>query len=127
MPHALREYDKRLAAGETAEDLGTRGALAGDYLYLAESDVFLPSQNLLGEPSRHGFETDAEDPRNQKSLLLSCTCGITDCWFLLATITVSTDAVVWSDFCQFHRDWRYDLGPFRFQRAPYEAQLERAA
>jgi hypothetical protein len=32
--------------------------------------------------------------------------------------------VTWSDFEQFHRsDWRYDLGPFVFERAAYEAQL----
>lgn len=126
LPYALREYDDRLAAGDSAEELGPRGALAGRYLYPNGGDVFLPSQNLLGEPYQHGFVTDLHDPRNRKSLLLQCTCGITDCWFLLANITVTVDTVIWSDFCQFHVDWRYDLGPFVFERGAYEAQLVRA-
>jgi hypothetical protein len=126
LPYAQREYDERTAAGESGEGLGPRGALAGDYLYLPASEVFLPSRNLLGEPYRHGFVTEPDDPRDRKSLLLSCTCGITDCWFLLATITVSERTVEWSDFCQFHRDWRYDLGSFVFDRTKYEAQLVRA-
>ncbi|XXT18867.1 hypothetical protein WME94_52435 [Sorangium sp. So ce429] len=126
LPYALREHDDRIAGGETAEELGPRGALAGSYLYLSGGDVFLPSRNLLGEPYRHGFGTEPEDPRNRKSLLLQCTCGITDCWFLLATIKVTEDTVVWSDFCQFHRDWRYDLRPFVFDRGKYESQLVRA-
>lgn len=123
LPHALREYDERLAEGESAEGLGPRGALAGNYLYLNADEVFLPSRNLLGEPYPHGFRIDPADPLNRKSLLLQCTCGITDCWFLLATITVAEDRVVWSDFRQFHRDWQYDLGPFVFERTAYERQL----
>ena len=101
------------AAGETAEGLGPRGALAGNYHYPNGCYVFLPSRNLA-RASRIGmdFLRPPDDPRNRKSLLLECTCGITDCWFLLATITVTENAVMWSDFCQFHRDWRYDLGPF---------------
>jgi hypothetical protein len=126
VPHAQREYDERIAAGESPEELGPRGALAGSYLYPDGCHVFLPSRNLLGEPYRHGFVTGPDDTRNRKSLLLQCTCGITECWFLLATITVCEDVVVWSDFCQFHRDWRYDLGPFVFDRGRYEAQLVRA-
>ncbi|WP_437287423.1 hypothetical protein [Sorangium sp. So ce406] len=123
LPHAQSEYDRRIAAGETAEELGPRGALAGSYLYLSGCDVFLPSRNLLGEPYRHGFGTEPDDPRNRKSLLLQCTCGITDCWFLLATITVTEDTVAWSDFCQFHRNGSYDVRPSVFDRRQYEAQL----
>jgi hypothetical protein len=126
LPHAMREYDDRLATLEPAEELGPRGALAGSYLYPNSGDVFLPSRNLLGEPYRHGFGIDPDDPRNRKSLLLQCTCGIADCWFLLAKISVNGDTVMWSDFCQFHRDWRYDLGPFVFKRSVYETQLVRA-
>ena len=123
LPYAQREYDARIAAGAAPDELWPRGDLAGDYLYLPGNSVFLPSRNLLGQPYAHGFVTEAADPRNQKSLLLQCTCGITECWFLLATITLTDSTVVWSDFCQFHRDWRYDLGPFVFDRASYEAQL----
>jgi hypothetical protein len=125
LPHARREHDERIAAGAAPDELGARDALAGEYLYLPGSEIFLPSRNLLGEPYRHGFITAPEDPRNRKSLLLQCTCGITDCWFLLATITATDDTVTWSDFCQFHRVWGYDLGPFVFDRRSYEAQLTR--
>ena len=127
LPHALREYDARVADGEEASELGPRGGLAGSYLYPNGCHVFHPSGNLLGQPYRHGFATDPDDPRNRKSLLLQCTCGITDCWFLLATITVSDETVTWSEFCQFHRDWQYPLGPFVFERRAYEAQLVRSS
>lgn len=126
LPYAHSEYDNDIASGEAAEELGPRDGLAGNYLYLPGSHVSPPSKGLLGEPYPHGFITEPDDPRNRKSLLLSCTCGITDCWFLLATITVTADTVVWSDFCQFHRDWIYDLGPFVFDRGRYEAALGRA-
>src|SRR5689334_10768097 len=57
LPHAFREFDTRIAAGESAADLGQRGQLAGNYLYPAAHYVFLPSRNLLGDPYRHGFVT----------------------------------------------------------------------
>jgi hypothetical protein len=123
LPHAIAEYDTRIAEGEAPEELGPRDELAGRYLYLSARDIFLPSRNLLGEPYQHGFGTKPDDPRNRKSLLLGCTCGITDCWFLLAAIAVTERTVVWSDFCQFHRDWKYDLRPFVFDREIYEAAL----
>lgn len=125
LPYAEAEHDQRALSGESPEELGERGGLAGSYLYPSSAEIFLPSRNLLGEPYPHGFATDPHDPRNRKSLLLSCACGITDCWFLLATITVHPDTIQWSDFCQFHRDWKYDLGPFVFDRQQYEAQLTR--
>ena len=124
LPFAEREYDEVLAAGgEMAEGLGPRGSLAGDYLYPNAGEVFLPSVNLLGAPFRHGFDLDPGDPRDGKSLLLQCTCGVTECWFLLATITVTDEAVAWSGFRQFHRDWALDLGPYTFERRVYEREL----
>ena len=54
---------------------------AGNYLYLPRSLVFWPSRNLLGEPYDHGFGLDPGDPSEGKSLLLSCPCGVTECWF----------------------------------------------
>ena len=123
LPYAIQEFDERLAAREPADELGTRGWLAGNYLYPNGCHVFRPSRNLLGEPFPHGFLTEDEAPRNRQSLLLHCTCGITECWFLLVTITLTTDTVIWSDFRQFHREWQYNLGPFTFDRKLYEAQL----
>jgi len=37
--------------------------------------------------------------------VLGCTCGITECWFLLVRITVLDEVVIWSDFEQVHRPW----------------------
>lgn len=119
-PLAEAEYDRRVAAGTPAEELSPGGSLAGDYHYLLPEETFLPARGLLGEPFDHVFVA----PPTSKFILLQCTCGITQCWFLLAQITVDDDRVTWSDFEQFHRsDWRYDLGPFVFERAAYEAQL----
>jgi hypothetical protein len=123
LPYAQLEFDTRIAAGAAPDEIGQRGSLAGDYLYPDSDHIFLPSRNLLGAAYQHGFRTAPDDPRNRKSLLLQCTCGIADCWFLLATITVRDITVEWSDFCQFHRDWRYDIGPLIFDRASYESQL----
>ena len=117
LPFAEAEYDARVAEGESPESLGPRGRLAGNYLHLNGSQVFLPSHNLLGAPYPHGFGLEPEDPRNQKSLLLGCTCGITECWFLLARIQVTADVVTWDGFCQFHRSWKYDLGPLHASSA----------
>jgi hypothetical protein len=118
-PFADAEWDRRVAAGESPDDIGPRGWIAGDYLY--PNAVLV---DLRGAPYRHGFELEASDPRGAKSLLLQCTCGVTDCWFLLARIVVGDDRVVWSEFCQFHRDWRYDLR-FEFDRTDYERELAR--
>ncbi len=119
-PFAEAEFDRRSSEGESQQALGPRGGLAGSYLYLPVADTFLPSRNLLGEPYTHGFEGRGIA---QKSLLLQCTCGVRECWFLLARITVEDHGVTWSDFEQFHRDWHYDLGPFVFARDQYEEQL----
>jgi len=123
LPNAEAEFDAHIIAGEKALTLEPRGGLAGAYQYLPADKVFLPSRNLLGEPYKCGLISSPNDRRNKKSLLLQCTCGVTECWFLLATITVDPTSVTWSDFCQFHRAWQYDLGPFTFERANYEAQL----
>ena len=61
-------------------------------------------------------EFDAHIIAGEKALTLEPRGG-------LATITVDPTSVTWSDFCQFHRAWQYDLGPFTFERANYEAQL----
>jgi hypothetical protein len=108
LPFAEREHD---------------AALAGNYLYLPASLVFLPSENLLGKPYDHGFVLPQDDPRQTMSIVLQCTCGITECWFLLARIEVAGDRVTWSELRQFHRDWHYALGPFVFDREAYLAEL----
>ncbi len=126
LPYVRREYDERIAEGETPLELGHRDALAGQYLYLSPALAFPPSQNFFGEPYDHGFRTDADDPVNGKSLILQCTCGITDCWFLVADITVGETTVIWSNFQQFHRDWAYQIDPFVFDRGMYNEAFETA-
>ncbi len=123
LPHAEREFDERIAAGESAREIGDRGSLAGDYLYLPLVLALPPSRNYYGEPYAHGLVTDAADSVNGKSLILQCTCGITECWFLVADILVQDHTVTWDNFKQFHRDWIYDTKPFVFDRSQYEAAL----
>ncbi|NEO87514.1 MAG: hypothetical protein F6J87_25120 [Spirulina sp. SIO3F2] len=119
-PYAQQEYDQRMTEGEPKADLGQRDDLTGDYLYLPPSLILPPSRNFWGEPYDHGFITEPDDPVNQKSLILSCICGITECWFLLAKITVSDEMVRWDDFQQFHRDWFYGGLAFTFERSQYD-------
>ena len=58
--------------------------------------------------------------------VLGCACGIVDCWPLLVRIDVDAEWVVWRDFRHGFRDWSYDgLGPFRFDRGEYEAEVDR--
>lgn len=125
LPHACREFDERVGMGESAEDLGERGSLAGAYLSLPTSLALPPSQNFFGSPYDHGFLVDEDNPANGKSVLLGCSCGIIDCWFLLADITVETDRIVWEGFQQFHRDWSYEIPPFIFDREQYEMAFAR--
>lgn len=120
-PCAAIEFRARVAAGE---DPATLSILAGLYLPLPTSMVLLPNRNLLDQPREPGFELDAGDPRQGKATVFGCTCGIIDCWFLQVRIELGEGWVRWSDFSQFHRDWRYDLGPFTFERRQYESQLE---
>ncbi|MCA9663019.1 MAG: hypothetical protein KC486_32085, partial [Myxococcales bacterium] len=119
----VREVERPLMAAEVAErraageDLPTTTDFSRQYCCRFSSHYRLPSRLLLGEPPPHpvdAFALDPEDPARRKSALLVCSCGFDECWFVLATIDVLDDAVIWSDFEQFHRNWVYDLGPFVF-------------
>jgi len=124
-PWAKAEYLERLPEFENPD--GFR-FVPGDYHYLPAHRVLLPSREWLGEPSEPGFVLDADDPRRNKATVLGCTCGIIQCWFLQVRVQVLPEVIVWSDFGQFHRPhWRYDLGPFTFDRRDYEAQLAQRA
>ena len=119
------EQAERIAEGE---DPATCRVPAGDYLYMPPSLVFLPSRNLLDQPYVPGFELEPGDPRFGKAAVLGCTCGVVDCWLLQVRITLSGSSVRWSEFGQFHRPgWKYDLGPFEFEREQYESELARRA
>lgn len=89
--------------------------IAGDYAGLPQHLV--GPEHYLGSPVLTWFE-DCD------TVLLGCGCGEWGCWPLTARVEVGTDRVVWSHFRQGHRDWDLgDLGPFRFERAQYEAAL----
>ncbi|MCB9637064.1 MAG: hypothetical protein H6721_33565 [Sandaracinus sp.] len=97
--------------------------MPGRYLNLSERETFLPSRNFLGAPYDTGVVLPPDDPYRDKSLLLQCTCGITECWMLMARIEVHDDVVTWTDLGQFHRQhWSYELA-FTFEREAYEAAL----
>lgn len=118
LPFARKEFDEQMKI--EGERIGESDDLAGDYLYLSPEETYLPAQNFFGEPYHSDFCIEENDPSYNKSLLLSCTCGVIECWFLLADITVNKTTVTWANFQQFHRDWVYDLGPFIFDRQQYE-------
>ena len=96
--------------------------LAGTYLPLSTRFAW-PSRHFLGEPLDlpHGGE-DGE------TMLLGCTCGIDDCWALLARVVLTEQTVTWSGFRNNSRDWDLSgLGPFDFNRRQYEASLRSTA
>ncbi len=125
----VRAAEEPWARAENAErtpdpDTFSGPVTPGAYLYPAACSVLLPSREWLGDPPDPGFVLDADDPRRGKAMVLGCTCGISECWFVQARIEVGPDVVRWSDFGQFHRpEWVYGLGPFTFDRRQYEAQL----
>ena len=99
--------------------------LAGAYSYFGPMCVFLPARHFLGEPMHDWSDGPG------RIYLLSCTCGIPDCWPLSVRVELREHEVVWSDFRQRHRgpqsetgEWCYDgLGPFVFDRHNYEQEL----
>jgi hypothetical protein len=120
-PWARVEYLERLREFENPDEFRFD---PGDYHYLPASSLLLPSRELLGRPRDPGFVLETNDPRKTKATVLGCTCGILQCWFLQVRVELLPEVVVWSDFGQFHRPhWRYDLGPFTFDRRQYVSQL----
>lgn len=99
--------------------------LPGAYGYFGPMFVFSPARHFLGEPANDW--TDGAG----RIYVLSCNCGIPECWPLSARIEITEDKIIWSNFRQRHRgpnspqgEWRYDkLGPFTFDRQSYEQAL----
>ncbi|MEV4077723.1 hypothetical protein [Nonomuraea fuscirosea] len=98
--------------------------LAGDYQSFSRARFGWPSRHYLGEPA----ET-ACNQNDDEIMLLGCTCGIADCWALLARIEIDGAVVRWSGFRNNHRDWDLTgrLGPFVFSRRQYEHALHTTA
>lgn len=121
LPYALEE--QRAWAAEFAPD--PVSLLAGAYALPRADGHAWPSRRLLGEP------VDGATPdcwRDDETLLLTCTCGVDECWALVARIEVDDAVVRWSDFRTIRRDWDLTgLGPFVFCRRQYEASLRATA
>ncbi|WP_329518794.1 hypothetical protein [Spirillospora sp. NBC_01491] len=107
LPHARQEQRER--AAEFAPDPAP--LLAGDYTCLSRGYGW-PDQHLL---------TDSPE-----TMLLTCTCGIDECWPLMARVQVTGSLVRWSEFHNPYRDWDLSgVGPFTFSRTRYERALRR--
>ncbi|WP_433509197.1 hypothetical protein ACQP2T_35170 [Nonomuraea sp. CA-143628] len=83
-----------------------------------------PSRHYLGEPAEVAYNQEDDE-----TMLLGCSCGIPECWALLARIEVTDTEVRWSGFSNNARDWDLSatLGPFVFSRRQYEQALRATA
>lgn len=121
-PFVDRELAARISAGEEPSEIHL---VAGEYCYPSQRLLRLPCRNLLDEPAcvaEKGFG-NVRGSELGKALILECTCGQTECWFLAARIELTADHVRWHSFSQYHRNWSYEL-TFEFNREQYERQLE---
>ncbi|MFC5829625.1 hypothetical protein [Nonomuraea insulae] len=119
LPYARQEQLER------AEEYAPEQAplLAGDYSYFTRSQCGWPSRHYVGEPGEVAYNQDDDE-----TMLLGCTCGVAECWALLAKIEVTGSAVRWSGFRNNVRDWDLSgLGPFVFSREQYEQALRTTA
>ncbi|MEV8097735.1 hypothetical protein [Kitasatospora sp. NPDC085879] len=109
---------------ERAEEFSPDAAplLAGDYMPLSSAFGW-PRRHFLGEP-----RTLPWGGEEGEVMLLGCTCGIDECWALMARITVAPQTVTWSAFRNNCRDWDLSsMGSFVFARQQYEGSLREAA
>lgn len=100
-------------------------------------DVELPQAAADGQPDLAGsydglppeeWAAPAAGDRQGRVAVLGCTCGVSECWPLLAYVTRTADTVVWSGFRQPNRSWTHaGLGPFTFGREQYEAAVAAVA
>ena len=92
------------------------GKLAAAYGGLNRSVHWPLKKHFLGKG-------DAEAGR---TVVLGCSCGISDCWPFYVQITVGIEDVRWESFRLPFREWSYEaLEGFRFERWRYEAELDR--
>ena len=99
--------------------------IAGMYMY--PTVACFENGSFFDQTIDSCFQLQPDDACSGKAFVLMCDCGVDGCWPFLARIETEDDVVRWSDFEQFHRDWTYDLGPFRFSREAYEAEIRRFA
>jgi len=117
-----RPFTELVAAAELAD--GAEPRLAGGYLGLTRADIRW-QPHLLGD-SPELDEHNEQLKLDGRTLLMGCRCTIWSCWPLYGRITTDESSVFWHDFHNPFQDWTYRaLGPFRFERGPYEAELAR--
>lgn len=121
----IREAEEPIIAKENLQRDEDSQLIAGNYLSLPASLTYLPCRNLLDEPDEFAFMIESDHIHFGKSTLLGCTCGVLECWFIVAKITLTPATVTWSNFGQFHFDYEYDIEPFIFERNQYESELVR--
>jgi len=110
--------DLRKPVREIEEEAGA-GTLAGTY-------GGLPIYRSGPPLANHYLARRGELFEDGRLPVLGCSCGVVHCWPFLARIEANAESVVWRDFRQGFRDWSYDqLGPFRFERGEYEAEVDR--
>lgn len=121
LPYAVEE--QRESAADFAPD--PVPLLAGAYALPRADGRAWPSRHLLGEP----VDGATDVWRDDETLLLTCPCGVDECWALVARVEVEDAVVRWSDFRNVRRDdWDLTgLGPFVFARRQYEASLRATA
>ena len=122
IPYSLQEF-KEHQRDESFTESDPK-YLAGQYMNMMIHDTYFPNKNLLGQPRETDYVIDKSDPLKEKSTLLYCDCGITDCWLFMCKITINENTVTWSDFEHFHRDWKYNFGPYTFDKTEYLKQLK---
>lgn len=104
-------------------DSDVEGFLFNQHGGLTQDELEDPVAHFLGDglPGVRQASTAA-------TALLGCTCGVWECWPLLADVTTTSETVTWSSFRQPHRQaWgELPLGPFPFDRPTYEDALTHA-
>ncbi len=111
----VRQAELPSARADDEEELaGTYVGLVPGYIRMDVASQFLGGRGVSLSPGP-----------DDKTALLSCSCGEVGCSPLLARVTVDEDTVTWDEFEQPTRpDWDYEaFGPFTFERAQYERAL----
>ena len=80
--------------------------------------------HLLGGPDRW---EDPTEPWYEVPAVLGCGCGQPGCAAVLVRIERSDDEVRWSEFKRDRDKGYLQLGPYRFDRRIYEAEIEKVS
>lgn len=108
------------------EDLRALACATG----LVDEGMTGPPSRVVAEHPEHllGGADCWEDPADawyDVPAILGCSCGQPGCAAVLVHIDVTPDAVLWSDLKRDRDKGDLRLGPFRFDRRKYEAEVEK--